>query len=121
MTIKDMLLFSFDKLGAPGLGKSKWEEREETGRGIQELYPMIGGIASLGVGKSRHKNKPSFPGGSDSKESACNLGDLGSVSEVRKIPWSRKWQPTPVFLPGESLGQRSLTGYSPWGGRVGHN
>ena len=33
---------------------------------------------------------------------------------VRKIPWSRKWQPTPVFLPGESHGQRSLAGYSPW-------
>ena len=32
-----------------------------------------------------------------------------------KIPWRRKWQPTPVFLPGESHGQRSLAGYSPWG------
>ena len=32
---------------------------------------------------------------------------------VRKIPWRRKWQPTPVFLPGESHGQRSLGGYSP--------
>ena len=34
---------------------------------------------------------------------------------VRKIPWRRKWQPTPVFLPGESHGQRSLEGYSSWG------
>ena len=34
---------------------------------------------------------------------------------VGKIPWRRKWQPTPVFLPGESRGQRSLRGYSPWG------
>ena len=34
---------------------------------------------------------------------------------VRKIPWTRKWQPTPVCLPGESHGQRSLEGYSPWG------
>ena len=33
---------------------------------------------------------------------------------VRKIPWSRKWQPTPVFLPGEFHGQRILKGYSPW-------
>ena len=32
---------------------------------------------------------------------------------VRKIPWRRAWQPTPVFLPGESHGQRSLAGYSP--------
>ena len=34
---------------------------------------------------------------------------------VGKIPWSRKWQPAPVFLPGKSHGQRSLVGYSPWG------
>ena len=34
---------------------------------------------------------------------------------VRKIPWRRKWQPTSVFLPGKSHGQRSLVGYSPWG------
>ena len=34
---------------------------------------------------------------------------------VRKIPWRKKWQLTPVFLPGRSHGQRSLTGYSPWG------
>ena len=33
---------------------------------------------------------------------------------VQKIPWRRKWQSTPVFLPGESHGQRSLVGYSPW-------
>ena len=32
-----------------------------------------------------------------------------------KDPWRRKWQPTPVFLPGEFHGQRSLAGYSPWG------
>jgi len=41
---------------------------------------------------------------------------------VRKIPWRRKWQPTPVFLPGKSHRQRSLVGYSPWGHkRVGHS
>ena len=36
---------------------------------------------------------------------------------VRKIPWRRKWQPTPVFLPRESHRQRSLVCYSPWGGK----
>ena len=34
---------------------------------------------------------------------------------VGKIPWKRAWQPTPVFLSGESQEQRSLVGYSPWG------
>ena len=33
----------------------------------------------------------------------------------QKIPWRREWLPTPVFLPGDSHGQRSLAGYSPWG------
>ena len=36
-------------------------------------------------------------------------------SWVGKIPWRRKWQSTPVLLPGKSHGRRSLTGYSPWG------
>ena len=49
-----------------------------------------------------------FPGGSDSKEFACNAGDL---------PWRREWQPTLVFLPGEFHGQVNLVGYSPWGGK----
>ena len=41
---------------------------------------------------------------------------------VGKIPWRRKWQPTPVFLPGKFHGQRSLAGYKPWNcKRVGHN
>ena len=54
-----------------------------------------------------------FPGGSVGKESACSMGDLDSW--VRKSPWRRKWQPTPVFLPREFQGQRNLLGYSPWG------
>ena len=36
---------------------------------------------------------------------------------IRKIPWRRAWQPIPAFLPGESHGQRSLAGYSPWHGK----
>jgi len=34
---------------------------------------------------------------------------------ARKIPWRKKWQPTAVFTPRKSHGQRSLAGYSPWG------
>ena len=39
----------------------------------------------------------------------------------REDPWRRKWQPTPVFLPGKFHGQRSLVGDNPWGCRVGPN
>ena len=52
-----------------------------------------------------------FLGDSDSKESACNAGYPGLIPGS----WKRAWQPTPVFVPGESHGQRSLVGYSPWG------
>ena len=44
----------------------------------------------------------------DGKGSACTVGDLQSRS-----PGEGKWQSTPVFLPGESHGQRSMVGYSP--------
>ena len=52
-------------------------------------------------------------GGSVSKESACQCRRHGFDPWVRKIPWRREWLPTPVSLPGESHGQRSLAGYSP--------
>ena len=46
------------------------------------------------------------------KESACQCRRRGFNPSVQNISWRRKWHPTPVFLPGESHGQRSLTGYS---------
>ena len=52
------------------------------------------------------------------KNLPANAGDVkrcGFDPWVRKIPWRREWQPTPVFLPGKSHGQRSLVGYSSWG------
>ena len=49
------------------------------------------------------------------KNPPANAGDPGMEPWVRKIPWRRKWQPTPVFLPGKSRGRRSLVDYSPWG------
>ena len=48
------------------------------------------------------------------KESPAKAGD-GFDLWVGKIPWRRKWQPIPVFLPGKSHGQRRLVGYRPWG------
>ena len=60
------------------------------------------------------------PGGESDKDPPANAGDVRDAREysfdpwVGKIPWQRAWQPTPVFLPGESCGQRSLAGYSPW-------
>ena len=59
-----------------------------------------------------------FPGGASGKEPACHCSRHKRCrfdTCVRKIPWRRPRQPTPVFLPGESHGQRSLVGYSPQG------
>ena len=44
----------------------------------------------------------SFPGGSVSKEFACNSGDENWIPGLGRFPWRRAWQPTPVFLPRES-------------------
>ena len=63
----------------------------------------IRGLYQLGLSQwlsGKKKKKKNLP---------ANSGDLGL------IPWIRKWQPTPVFLPGKSQGQRSLAGYSLWG------
>ena len=59
-----------------------------------------------------------FPGGVNGEESThqCRRHKRGGYDPwVRRIPWRRAWQPTPVFLPGESHGQRSLVGCSPRG------
>jgi len=72
----------------------------------QEL--LILSVSSLG-----------FPGGSMVKRSACQCRRLRFDPWMGKIPWRRKWHPTPAFLPtlaslpGKSHGQRSLAGYSP--------
>ena len=56
-----------------------------------------------------------FPSGSDGKESAYRCKKTQVRSLGWEDPWRREWQLTPVFLPGEFHGQRSLACYSPWG------
>ena len=63
------------------------------------------------------REKVGFLGGTSDKESTCQCRKLKRCwfnPWVGKISWRRKWQPTPVFSPGKSHGQRSLAGYSPW-------
>ena len=62
-----------------------------------------------------------FSGSSAGKESVCNAGDPSSIPRSGRFPWWREWLPTPVFLPGESQGQRNRDVYSAQGHRVGHN
>jgi len=63
-------------------------------------------------------NSKQLPRWHSGKEIACQCRrheKCGFDPWVRKIPCRRKWQPTPVLLPGKSHGQRSLAGYIPWG------
>ena len=56
-----------------------------------------------------------FSCGSTGKESTCNSGDLGLIPGLGRSSGGWHGNPLRVFLPGESHGQRSLVGYSPWG------
>ena len=60
----------------------------------------------MGYGK-KHYIIWGFPGSSDSKEPACNVGDRVQFLG-QEDPWRREWLTTPVFLPGEFYGQRNL-------------
>ena len=55
-----------------------------------------------------------FPGGSVVRNPP-SMQEMWAQVPGQEDPWRREWQPTPVFLPGESHGQKSLVGYSPWG------
>ena len=66
---------------------------------------------------TKEKKKNRFKQWLSGKESTCQCREHrkhGFSPWIGKIPCRRKWQPIPVFLPGESHGQRSLAGYSPW-------
>ena len=85
--------------------------------------PRVGGAlwaAVYGVAQSQTR-LTRLSSSSSSKESTCQCKRHSLDPWVGRNPWRRKWQPTPVFLPEKSHGQRSLAGCSPWGCRVGHN
>ena len=72
---------------------------------------------NIGITMDRHKvcSLLGFPHGSVVKNMPANAADVGSIPGLGRFLWRRKWQPTPVFLPGEFHGQRRLVGCSPWG------
>jgi len=128
--------------GDPGL--TLWSGRspgEGNGNSLQYSYlgnlmdRGAGGLQSMGLSGQRVRHDGAtdtllhyiiidavyyimgFPGASVVKGSTCQCRRHKKQANpwIRNSPWRRKWQPTPVFFPGKSRGQRSLVGYSPWG------
>ena len=98
-----------------------WGRREDN-RGILQYLKLKRSLASWSLQSSRREEHYTdicemmiVPGGWDGKSVCLQCGKPGFGPWVRKIPWRRKWQPTPVLLPGKSHGWRSLVGCSPWG------
>ena len=81
----------------------KWKESLQNRKQICKSYILFG--------------LPRWHSGKEPTRQCRRYKRHGFNPWVRKIPWSRKWQPTPVFLPGKSHGQGSLAGYSPWSGK----
>ena len=89
---------------------------------LQGVVKCLSALVSTPFIKEEEENwieyrngKKSLPSGISGKELTCHFRRCRFAPWVRKTPWRRKWQPTPVFLPGKSHGQRCLVGYSSWG------
>ena len=109
-----------DLASIPGLGRSQGEEIGYRYSGLESAMDyIVHGAARVGLSNFHsYEGSWGFPGGASSKEPTCPC-ERGKRHRfdpwLGKIPWRRKWQPNPVFLPGESHGRRSPEGYSPWG------
>ena len=82
--------------------------------GLRNIFPREWKVLCCKDLCSSKKNLWGFPGGTSDKKPSWQCRRPGFNPWVGKIPWRKAWQPTPVFLPGESHGQRSLAGYSAW-------
>ena len=88
--------------GAVGLHRSYLTKNRRTQVGLRILRIPVHSISASHV----------VPVVKSLPTNAGDISDVGSIPGSGRFPWRGKWQPTPVFLPGESQGQRSLEGYS---------
>ena len=88
---------------------------QDTGQNTTSLVVMKFVFFPLHDFSTLRDNK-GFPSGSAVKNQPAmqETQESGFELWIRKIPWRRAWQPTPIFLPGKSHGERGLAGYGPW-------
>ena len=105
---------ALDQLPSQGmyLALSTYWAQQTQENGVSRLC-LTGKETGARAGLSHFSKLWDSPGGLHRKETACDAGDPGSIPGLGRFPWRRKWLPTPLFLPGESHGQRGLMGYSP--------
>ena len=90
----------------------------EDGITISQLIPWSQYLIPKPDTHKKTANQEGVPGATSGEEPTCQCRRRkrrGLDPWTRKVPWRRKWHPTPVFLSGEALGQKSLVGCSPWG------
>ena len=131
---RDSFLMTFAMGGAPKAGSRQCDISTFCEASILRQDIMTNGLSLYDTDTSHTKSKLSslffssssslsfflsilkgFSGGARGKEPTHQCKRRGFSPWVGKIPWRRAWQPSPVFLLGEPLRQRSLVGYSPWG------
>jgi len=91
------------------MGEESAGQAEGKGGGEKHIFYNEGAILDTGASLVAQWGRICLPMQETQGRSLCGAGGEGA------IPWRRKWQPTPVFLPGKFHGQKSLEGYSPWG------
>ena len=101
---------------AASASQETWERRFSGPTPDPLTQPLLGWSPAMCVFMNPPRKSKGLPCSSVSKEeSACSAGDPGSIPGLGRSPGRRKWQPTPISLPGKSHGRRILVGHSPWG------
>ena len=102
----------------PGLPHCRWILYQLSHRGSPGIVEWVACPFSRGSSRPRNQTRVSCIWDSLVAQMVKSLPAM-QETQVRSLgqedPWRRKWEPTPVFLPGRSHGRRSLGGYSPWG------